>query len=71
MADSLNGTSAPEQLFELGSDDTITAGLRTDASGRGAGIDTAVYQSARENYTITLMNEGGFQVSYSCLTLTI
>jgi Ca2+-binding RTX toxin-like protein len=64
-ADTLTGTNAPERIFGFGGDDTMTGGLRADTIHGGDGIDVAVYQGARENYTITRVKEGELQVSYS------
>ena len=64
-ADILTGSSAPERIYGLGGDDTITGGPRADTIDGGAGIDTAVYQGPRENFSLIRLANGNYEVSYA------
>jgi hypothetical protein len=69
--DTLKGTTAPERLFGLDGDDTMTGGLRADTIDGGLGTDIAVYERPRENFLITGRGSGQYEISYAGPIITI
>ena len=63
--DILKGTTAPERLFGLDGDDTMTGGLRADTIDGGLGTDISVYEGPRENFLITGRSSGQYEISYA------
>ena len=69
--DTLTGTDGNDTLSGGAGNDLLTGGLGNDRIDGGAGFDTATFQYARENYTITRSATGGATVSYTGPLITI